>query len=79
MATDDKYDRQIRLWGSDGQKLLSEAHVCLLNATGHGKLISLSRHSSSEEPHPARHRMSHYRRLTTCHNERPRDKLLRHS
>lgn len=34
MATDDKYDRQIRLWGGHGQKLLGTSNVLLLNATG---------------------------------------------
>ncbi len=29
-ATDDKYDRQLRLWGSHGQRMLSNASVCLL-------------------------------------------------
>ena len=32
MATDNKYDRQIRLWGAQGQRALSTAHVCLLGA-----------------------------------------------
>ena len=32
MATDNKYDRQLRLWGAQGQKALSEAHVLLLGA-----------------------------------------------
>ena len=36
MATDDKYDRQLRLWGAHGQRLLSSSHVCLLSATGAG-------------------------------------------
>ena len=36
MATDDKYDRQIRLWGRHGQKLLSSSSVLLLGATGSG-------------------------------------------
>ena len=36
MATDNKYDRQIRLWGSDGQKRLSEASILLINATAAG-------------------------------------------
>ena len=36
MATDDKYDRQLRLWGTHGQRLLSASHVCLLGATGAG-------------------------------------------
>ncbi len=30
MATTDKYDRQLRLWGSHGQHLLSTARICLL-------------------------------------------------
>lgn len=33
MATDDKYDRQLRLWGSHGQKALMEAKVCVLGAS----------------------------------------------
>lgn len=36
MATDNKYDRQLRLWGSDGQKKLSEASILLINATAAG-------------------------------------------
>ena len=28
-----KYDRQLRLWGNDGQKALENASVCLINAT----------------------------------------------
>jgi len=32
MATDNKYDRQLRLWGAAGQKALAEAHVLLLGA-----------------------------------------------
>lgn len=36
MATDNKYDRQIRLWGADGQKRLSEASILLINATSSG-------------------------------------------
>eukprot|EP00743_Colponemidia_sp_Colp-15_P002951 GILK01003192.1.p1 GENE.GILK01003192.1~~GILK01003192.1.p1 ORF type:complete len:545 (-),score=108.62 GILK01003192.1:57-1649(-) len=32
MATDNKYDRQLRLWGANGQKALMEAKVCLINA-----------------------------------------------
>ena len=31
MASDDKYDRQIRLWGSHGQKILSSSHILLCN------------------------------------------------
>jgi amyloid beta precursor protein binding protein 1 len=30
MATTDKYDRQLRLWGANGQRLLGGAHVLLL-------------------------------------------------
>mmetsp|Transcript_32728 Transcript_32728/g.52218 ORF Transcript_32728/g.52218 Transcript_32728/m.52218 type:complete len:114 (+) Transcript_32728:148-489(+) len=30
MATDNKYDRQLRLWGADGQRRLSESHIVLL-------------------------------------------------
>jgi amyloid beta precursor protein binding protein 1 len=36
MATDDKYDRQLRLWGAHGQRLLATSHVVLLGATGAG-------------------------------------------
>ena len=32
MATDDKYDRQLRLWGANGQAALMGAHVLLLSA-----------------------------------------------
>ena len=32
MATDNKYDRQLRLWGANGQKALMEARVLLLGA-----------------------------------------------
>lgn len=31
-----RYDRQLRLWGDDGQERLERAHVCLLNATALG-------------------------------------------
>jgi len=31
-----KYDRQIRLWGTLGQKRLSEANVALLGSSGAG-------------------------------------------
>lgn len=43
MATDNKYDRQLRLWGSHGQRALAEAKVCLLNAgpTGSESLKNL--------------------------------------
>ena len=33
MATNNKYDRQIRLWGPHGQKLLSESRILVLGAT----------------------------------------------
>jgi len=33
MATDDKYDRQIRLWGAHGQKALMEAKICILGSS----------------------------------------------
>ena len=33
MATDDKYDRQIRLWGGHGQKALMESKVCILGSS----------------------------------------------
>lgn len=36
MATNDKYDRQLRLWGANGQKALSETTVMLLRATAAG-------------------------------------------
>ena len=36
MATNDKYDRQLRLWGSHGQKALAEAHVILLGTSSAG-------------------------------------------
>ncbi len=36
MATDDKYDRQIRLWGGHGQKLLGTSNVLLLGANPSG-------------------------------------------
>ena len=32
MATDDKYGRQLRLWGANGQAALMGAHVLLLGA-----------------------------------------------
>ena len=34
MATDNKYDRQLRLWGSEGQYLLNCSRVCVLNSSG---------------------------------------------
>jgi NEDD8-activating enzyme E1 regulatory subunit len=36
MATSDKYDRQLRLWGSNGQRRLSETTVFLVQATAVG-------------------------------------------
>lgn len=33
MATDDKYDRQLRLWGAHGQRLLAHSNILLLNPT----------------------------------------------
>ena len=36
MATNDKYDRQLRLWGSHGQKALMDAHLLLITADGSG-------------------------------------------
>jgi len=36
MATDNKYDRQLRLWGSSGQKSLMEASILLVNASATG-------------------------------------------
>ena len=36
MATNDKYDRQLRLWGSNGQRALMEANILLIRADGVG-------------------------------------------
>ena len=36
MATNDKYDRQLRLWGSNGQRALMTAHILLINADAVG-------------------------------------------
>lgn len=36
MATNDKYDRQIRLWGGHGQKLLGTSKVLLIGANPSG-------------------------------------------
>jgi amyloid beta precursor protein binding protein 1 len=36
MSSDNKYDRQLRLWGASGQKCISESRVCLLNASATG-------------------------------------------
>lgn len=32
----ERYDRQLRLWGDHGQRLLQGSHVCLINATATG-------------------------------------------
>ncbi|CAM9977906.1 unnamed protein product [Choristocarpus tenellus] len=32
MATDNKYDRQLRLWGESGQKYLMEASILVIDA-----------------------------------------------
>jgi amyloid beta precursor protein binding protein 1 len=36
MATDDKYDRQLRLWGAHGQKLLSSSHIIVIGSSSAG-------------------------------------------
>jgi len=36
MATDDKYDRQTRLWGGHGQKKLAHSHVVMLGTSSYG-------------------------------------------
>ena len=36
MATSDKYDRQLRLWGSNGQKALMNSKILLINADSVG-------------------------------------------
>jgi len=36
MATDDKYDRQTRLWGPHGQRLLSTSHIVVLGSSSAG-------------------------------------------
>lgn len=33
MDKQQKYDRQLRLWGDDGQRLLGDAKICLINVT----------------------------------------------
>jgi len=35
-AKEKKYDRQLRLWGSNGQQALEASHICLVNATATG-------------------------------------------
>ncbi|CAG9318250.1 unnamed protein product [Blepharisma stoltei] len=39
MATDNKYDRQLRLWGSHGQKALNTSKICLLKSSSLGTEI----------------------------------------
>ena len=36
MASDNKYDRQLRLWGAHGQHKLSQSKILLLGASGSG-------------------------------------------
>ena len=36
MASDNKYDRQLRLWGAHGQYKLSQSRILLLGASGSG-------------------------------------------
>jgi amyloid beta precursor protein binding protein 1 len=36
MATTDKYDRQLRLWGANGQRRLMTSHILLIHANGVG-------------------------------------------
>lgn len=36
MATNDKYDRQLRLWGANGQRALMDSHILLINADSVG-------------------------------------------
>eukprot|EP01036_Dinobryon_divergens_P035772 gene35772-46415_t len=36
MSSNEKYDRQLRLWGPNGQRCLAESHVLLINATAAG-------------------------------------------
>ncbi|KAG7263139.1 LOW QUALITY PROTEIN: hypothetical protein CRUP_038448 [Coryphaenoides rupestris] len=38
-SKEQKYDRQLRLWGDHGQEVLESAHVCLINATASGTEI----------------------------------------
>ncbi|XP_075045125.1 NEDD8-activating enzyme E1 regulatory subunit [Mixophyes fleayi] len=39
IVKEQKYDRQLRLWGDHGQEALESAHVCLINATATGTEI----------------------------------------
>ena len=36
MATNDKYDRQLRLWGAKGQRALGDTNVFLVGASAAG-------------------------------------------
>ena len=36
MASDNKYDRQLRMWGQLGQNLLNESRILLIGASGSG-------------------------------------------
>eukprot|EP01133_Synstelium_polycarpum_P003777 gene3777-4356_t len=36
MTDTEKYDRQLRLWGEDGQSRLEKSHICLINGTATG-------------------------------------------
>ena len=36
MATNNKYDRQLRLWGAKGQQSLAETHVVLIGSSSAG-------------------------------------------
>lgn len=36
MATDNKYDRQIRIWGTDGQRRLNDSKILCLGLTAAG-------------------------------------------
>ncbi|KAG7483347.1 NEDD8-activating enzyme E1 regulatory subunit [Solea senegalensis] len=38
-SKEQKYDRQLRLWGDHGQETLENAHVCLINASATGTEI----------------------------------------
>jgi NEDD8-activating enzyme E1 regulatory subunit len=41
MATDNKYDRQLRLWGSEGQKKLAYSKILLVNPSPAGTNLTL--------------------------------------
>ncbi|GAM20938.1 hypothetical protein SAMD00019534_041130 [Acytostelium subglobosum LB1] len=36
MTDTEKYDRQLRLWGEEGQATLEKSHICLINGTATG-------------------------------------------